>query len=247
MVDWVKRVKARPTEQILMSGIIGWPPNNDPTSVKYQIGKDFTAPSPQDTLWDYLPICELAPNASADGTSYKAYGGLRLKQFMDAFGDHGQTFSICNPDYTAAMTQFGDAIVKVLKPACLDSPLIDIDPSTPEIDPECQVIEQIRCETPGQGACLVSGYQERSFSECRDSQGNRLDPADPQLDSVPEDGRPCWYLFYDTSAAGCPTTPNGARILVLRKPGTIAPPGSLLRIACLTCPRVDQPCSFLDQ
>ncbi len=247
VVDWVKRVKARPTEQILMSGIIGWPPNYDPASVQYQIGKDPIAPSPQNTLWDYLPICELAPNASADGNTYKAYGGLRLKKFMEAFGDHGQSFSMCNSDYAAAMAQIGDSTGMALKTGCLDSPLIDTDPSTPEIDPECQVIEQIRCETPGQGTCRRNGYQEQSFPQCTDSQGSRLDPADPQLDSVPEDGRPCWYLFYDTSAAGCMNAPNGARILVLRKPGTIAPLGSLLRIACLTCPRVDQPCSFLDQ
>jgi len=44
---------------------------------------------------------------SADGNIYKAYGGLRLKKFVDAFGDKGQVFSICNSDSPNAMTQTG--------------------------------------------------------------------------------------------------------------------------------------------
>jgi len=247
-IDWVNRVKARPQEQILVSGVIGWPANDDPNSVRYQIGKDPTAPSPQDTQWDYLPICEHPVDASADGNTFKAYGGLRLKQFIDAYkgGYDENTFSICNQDLTAAMTQF-DLFVWDPRRPCIDSPLIDTDPSTPEIDPECQVIEQRQCGTPGQGACLPSGYQEQSIPECRDTQGNRLDPANPQWDSVSDDNRPCWLLDYDRSPAGCPTSPNGARILVLRKEGYVAPPNSLLRIACLTCPRDDQLCSVSHQ
>jgi hypothetical protein len=249
IIDSVNAVKPRPQEQILVSGVIGWPPNHDPTSVRYQIGKDSTAPSPQDTLWDYMPICEVPSNASADGKVYKAYGGLRLKQFIDAYkkGYDENASSICNSDFTAAMIKIGYAPIGISHPACLESPLIDTDPSTPELDPECQVIEEIQCETPGQGTCRPSGYQEQSFPECKDSQGSRLEPANPQMESVPDDSRPCWLLSYDRSPTGCPDSPKGARILVLRKTGHIAPPGSLLRVACLTCPGDDELCSFADQ
>ena len=249
IIDSVNAVKARSQEQILVSGVIGWPryfypPDVQPTD-RYQIGKDSTAPSPQDTLWDYLPICEGPPDASAEGKVYKAYGGLRLKQFIDAYkkGYDENASSICNSDFTAAMVQIGYGSIGVRHPACIDSPLVDTDPSTPEIDPECQVIEQIQCEMPGQANCLPSGYQEQSFPQCRDSLGSHLDPANPQMESVPDDNRPCWYLGYDTTTMGCPASPNGARVFVLRKPGHIAPPGSLLRIACLTCPDSDPECA----
>ena len=249
IIDSVNGVKARPAEQIGVSGVIGWPPNNDPTSVRYQIGKDSTAPSPQDTLWDYLPICEAPPDASAGGKVYKAYGGLRLKQFIDAYekGSDQNAFSICNSDLTAAMTQFGNSIGMPRRPACLESPLIDTDPSTPELDPECQVIEHVPCETPGQGTCRPSGYQEQSVPECRDSQGSRLDSANPQMESVPDDSRPCWLLSYDRSPTGCPDSPNGQGIYILRKLAHIAPAGSLLTVRCLTCPGDDELCSFVDQ
>jgi hypothetical protein len=43
---------------------------------------------------------------SADGNIYKAYGGLRLKKFLDAFqktnpqGTVQNTFSLCDADFT---------------------------------------------------------------------------------------------------------------------------------------------------
>ena len=45
-----------------MSGIIGWPPDTALTGVQttdqYQIGIDTTSlPAPQNTYWDYMPIC----------------------------------------------------------------------------------------------------------------------------------------------------------------------------------------------
>ena len=250
IIDSVNAVKARSQTQILVSGVIGWPPyfyafGVQPTD-RYQIGKDSTALSPQDALWDYLSICELAPNASADGRSYKAYGGLRLKQFIDAYkkGDDYSTSSICNPDFTNVMWQIAPGLGWDPNPRCINDPLIDIDPSTPEIDPECQVIEQIQCETPGQGTCRRSGYQEQSFPECKDSHGSRLDPPNPQVESVPEDNRPCWYLGYDVMSASCPISFRGQRIHVLRKPGTIPPPGSLLTVKCFTCPDSDTECAF---
>jgi hypothetical protein len=247
MVDWVNRVKARPTEQILVSGIIGWPANNDASTVNFQIGVDTTSlPVPQNTYWDYMPICTIPTQKAADGNIYKAYGALRLKKFIDAFGDHGQTFSICSSDFTAAMTQIGDAIVKVLKPGCVLYPLIDTDPVTADIQPECQVVDKISCDTPGTGDCLISGYQEKSLPECMNG-GVPLDPASPNLNSIPDSARPCWYLNYDKTQAGCPTAPNGQRILALRKTGTVAPAGTLLAMKCLTCARTDGNCPALGQ
>jgi hypothetical protein len=243
VIDSVNNVKIRPQDQIAVSGIIGWPANDDLTGVQYQIGKDVTALSPQDTLWDYLPICQAPSITSFDGNIYKAYGGLRLKQFIDGFHYNGAHFSICNSDFTYAMMMFSNGIANALKPACFVYPLIDTDPSTPDTQPDCQVIEQISCDTPGQGDCLSTGYRETLFPECRDPVSAlpfdpaTLTPTSPQLASVPDDNRPCWFLYYDPDpTTGCPNAFNGQRITVLFKTGQMAPPDSLLTIQCLTRP-----------
>jgi hypothetical protein len=110
MVDSVNQVKASPLEQVLVSGVIGWPQDNKLDGVKYGIGKDDTSrPAEQQKLWDYLPICKVASQKSADGNIYKAYGGFRLKKFIDTFNKTNETnvFSVCNPDFSAAMSQIG--------------------------------------------------------------------------------------------------------------------------------------------
>ena len=244
MIDWVNRAKALPQDQIFVSGIIGWPANNDPSTVFYQIGKDATSlPPPQNTYWDYMPICTIPTQMAADGNIYKAYGGLRLKKFIDGFGDRGQTFSICNADFTSALTQIGDAILQPMTTGCFPYPLADTNTTTPGIQPDCQVVEKIACDMPGTGGCMPTGYMESPLSECMDA-GPPLDPANPQINNIPDSVRPCWYLSYDTApSTGCSRAPNGQKISALRPTGTVAPAGSLLALTCVTCPASNPDCT----
>jgi hypothetical protein len=265
MVDSVKSVKEDMWPQrILVSGIIGWPPDPNDTSLpstvqvsdQYRIDRDATSlPPGQQNLWDYMPICWDPAQKSADGNIYKAYGGLRLKQFIDAFGTHGQTFSICNSNFANAMQQIGNAIVQLLKPGCVQYPLIDTDPNTPYItEPECQVVQKIPCTNIGQNGCLQDGYIETSLPECKDGQGNILDPftldssaytqdqVNAVLANVSDGSRPCWYLSYDPSAMGCADVFRGQRISTLLPTGTLATPGTILAMQCLTCAAADGIC-----
>jgi hypothetical protein len=253
---WVQKTP----DKILVSGIIGWPPDTALAGVtasdQYQIGIDTTAlPQPQNTYWDYMPICAVPGSKSADGNIYKAYGGLRLKKFLDAFqktdmqGNPIQnTFSLCNQDFTVPMQQIANAMVQVLKPGCVKYPLIDTDPSTPGIQPDCQATDRIPCDIPGAGGCLQSGYEEHLRAECIDpTTGLPLDPTNPQLDDIPDAARPCWYLYYDANPnKGCPDVYMNQRITVLRPQGTSAPAGTVLDLKCLTCPSADGNCP-LDQ
>ena len=250
-------------DKILVSGIIGWPPDaNTLSAAQYQIGMDTTSIKPADTYWDYMPICKIDTITSADGNIYKAYGGLRLKKFLDAFqktnpqGTVQNTFSLCTADFTTAMKQIADAIVQVLKPGCVDYPLIDTGPAPAAgqprgpVQPECQVTDRIACDTPGQGTCLVTGYEENPLPECIDKTVNPpapLDPANPALGHIPDPDRPCWYLYYDKSATGCPNSYNYQRITALRQNGQTAPAGTLLAMKCLTCAKVTQDCPPLHQ
>ena len=90
IIDDVARVKGGNKDNIFVSGIIGWPQSGDLTGVKYRIDRDTTSiPASLQSLWDYMPICTLPDQKSMDGNIYKAYGGLRLKKFIDAFGENG--------------------------------------------------------------------------------------------------------------------------------------------------------------
>jgi hypothetical protein len=111
IIESVKQVKQRPDEQILVSGIIGWPRNGDLTGVQYRIDKDTTSlPVEQSKLWDTMPICTVPTVKSTDGNIYKAYAALRLKKFIDGFGAQGRTYSICDSDLSPVMTQIGESI-----------------------------------------------------------------------------------------------------------------------------------------
>jgi hypothetical protein len=61
-----------------------------------------------------MPICKVPEVKSDDGNIYKAYAGLRLKKFIDGFGAHGKTHSICDSDLSATMTQIGEGIGSIL-------------------------------------------------------------------------------------------------------------------------------------
>ena len=245
IIDSVNGVKRRPLDQILVSGIFGWPPDtalpNVQTTDQYRIGVDTSSlPSPQNTFWDYMPICWNSTVKASDGNIYKAYGGLRHNKFVTSFGNNGARFSICNQDFTGAMTQIGQAIAQALKPGCVLFPLIDTNPTADGVQPECVVKDEVACSPPG-GNCQTDGYVETTLPECIDPNTQLpLNPTNPALANIPDSGRDCWYLYYDkTPVTGCAEAPNGQRITALRKTGTTAAPGTLLSMKCLTCPNYD--------
>jgi len=245
---------AIPSGRILVSGIIGWPADRALTSPQYQIGKDPTAPSPQDSLWDVLPVCTTSATALPATDGYKAYPALRLKEFLDATESRDaqgnplpNAFSICNPDFSDAIVQIGD-VGDYVHPGCVQYPLVDSDPNTPVIEPQCQAIQRLLCDPPGLADCPASGQKEEPLPQCKNDPGHSLDPANPLLDSVPEANRPCWYLVYDIDpGVGCPDAYRGQRISVLRQAGHVAPPYSRLVLTCWTCSQEDPLCSGFNQ
>ena len=266
-VNWVKGSMA--AQKILVSGIIGWPPGPNDASLpagvqtndQYRIDKDATsAPASQATLWDYMPTCLDPARKAPDGNIYKAYGGLRLKQFIDSYGANGQTFSICNSDFTNALTRIGQSIAAAtsmaLKPGCVSDPLVGTNLTTPVLtQPICQARDRVPCDAPGVGNCPPGGgYTDNPLPECKDGSGHGLDPSvldpsrvsqfqiDAVLASVSNASRPCWYLSYDNSASGCASSYKGQRISALRPIDTVAPPGTILALQCLTCSASEPKC-----
>jgi hypothetical protein len=243
MIDSVNQVKERPTEQITAYGIIGWPEN--PGQAEYRIDKDTTSlPTEQRKLWDYMPVCQTPGVKSADGNIYKAYGGLRLKKFLDAYKGEGQTnvLSICNPDFPDAMTSIGESIAGMLdrRLRCVSLPLADADPDFPGVQPECHAELALSCDTPGQGDCRTSGYVVTPIGQCRDGQGHSLDIEAPSTDSVSAVARPCWYFQRDPSCGD----PQSLRPKVLTVDAQAPLAGTLLNMECMTCPDGQPGCLF---
>jgi hypothetical protein len=213
-------------DKILVSGIIGWPPdpntnlNGIATSNLYQIGIDTSSlPAPQNTYWDYLPICQIPSMKSSDGNLYKAYGGLRLKRFIDAFGANGQVFSMCSSSFFPAMAQIGASMLSKIVSGCLGQTLPDSDPNTLGFQTSCQVKVRVPCS--GTTTCPASGFVDTPVSQCSSS--------DPVY--IPDSERPCWVI--STNTTNCPGAAN-QRIDLLWRNGTIPAQGTLL---ALTCPR----------
>jgi hypothetical protein len=95
---FVDEMKLLKTRSVSVSVIAGWPA--DVANASYGIGYGVEGRSP--SMLASIPICE-----SANGS---AAVGLRLKQFVDAFGSAGKLISICQDDFSEAMSQIGELI-----------------------------------------------------------------------------------------------------------------------------------------
>jgi hypothetical protein len=92
IVDSIRAVKKRPDQQILVSGVFGWPAG---TGARYRYVQASYG-------IDVAPICE-SPNG-------EAAVGLRLKAFVESFGASGSFFSICNGDFSPALKAIGEKL-----------------------------------------------------------------------------------------------------------------------------------------
>lgn len=137
----------------------------------------------------------------------------------------------------------GEAPMMRVHPACVTYPLIDSDPNTPDIQPDCQVSMMIAGDESG--ACGGEPAHEVSIPECADvATGLPVNPANPrpQLDSIPEDRRPCWYFLHDRDDnTGCPRAFEYQKIAFLLRPDQIPPPGATWTATCWisSCPPVN--------
>jgi hypothetical protein len=134
IVDAVRGTKPRPSEQIVVGGLFGWPIESG-QNAKYRIGTDPTATAANKGKWDYLPICESAKLG-------KSYGGLRMKAFVDAFGEDGLAYSLCNDDLSPGLKQIGAKLREKATLGCIDEPLLDTGVAA-GLQPECRVVERV--------------------------------------------------------------------------------------------------------
>jgi hypothetical protein len=240
----IKGLKADPDNQILVAGIFGWPLTDaDAANAQYRIGpipNPNSADTAHPTVFDSWPICYDPNHMPANPNVYDpvaagwgATAGLRESAFIDEFGPNGLKFSICQPDFSAAMKLIGDTIAKKLQNLCVDDKLFDQDPATPGLQPDCRVVYRTPVTDPNDPTNIIYQVSPVSLPVC---------PAGATSDSIAED---CWQLLSDT--AKCPQSFNGQLVNVLRTTAEIAQgplvAGTRLSLQCRICsnpPSVDQ-------
>jgi hypothetical protein len=187
----------------------------------------------------------IGPGCTA-GAGVAAVPPVRLRDMTNAFTD-GNMFSICDADYSPALTAIANRIKDQIQPACYTKCVKDTDASTPVVDPECTVEEN----PPGNGSeDLVR------IEEClRDGSGYVID-ANTNDYSMPADGvNVCYALLTDDAGASmdpaddmspeCSDLAFNLEFKISRRPGFPAAGGTSISATCsladfpeVTCPGI---------
>ena len=139
--------------------------------------------------------------------------GIRLASFLGDFGDRGRFYTICQSDYSAALTDIGKTLFNAISP-CLEGPIdpTDADPTNPGTQLQCTVTD-----VPADGK---TGAGESVIGPCK-----MQDARTPMASG----SRPCWWV--DQDATACPAPDTGFELEVVR---TQPPaPGTNLVVECV--------------
>jgi hypothetical protein len=201
----------KPPEQIVVAMVIG-DPKVDAQTGKADIG---TGPitTPFNQTLALLPSC----NAVINGNPTIGRPGIRLASFLTNFGQNrGRSYTICQPDYTAALVDIGNLLFNAVSP-CLEGDVDtrDTDPNNPGTQLDCTVTDVQNAGTSSQTSTLIPA--------CKMAAAGMVDPAS---------AKPCWWS--DSSATSCPTTTTHFEINFDRT----SPPatGTTTDVECAICP-----------
>ena len=252
MANEIKGLKADPDNQIFVAGIFGWPlSDTDMASATYKIApvpNPNIADTQHPTVFDYWPVCydpnhkptNPDPTTGFDSAAagWGATGGLRESAFIDEFGANGQKFSICQPDFSGAMSTIGNALAKKLQKLCVDQKLYDSDLATAGLQPDCRVVYRVPQIDPSDPTKVIYVEGPASLPKCDASYSLTNPPPDKVGD--------CWQLTNDTTR--CPI--NGQLVTVVRTAAAVAAgplaPGTKIGMQCRVCPAgsTDPACTY---
>jgi len=197
--DVIKALKPDPANQILVAAIAGLYDPDDPNGYavtwKKSVSGDTSGPWPQ-----------MVNSCTSAGDMSFADPGVRIGEWVKAFGRNGVAQSICDREFAPAMQRIAEEIGRVLGPKCVTGVFTDKDPGTPGMQYDCAVSDHL----------VESGKP----------------PADSIVPACADNGntKPCWH--FDTDA-NCKATGQGAQSfkLTIDRDGT-APSGLSSTISC---------------
>ena len=194
--------------QIVVAAIAGPPPglstNDSPpqTATSADIGIGPLALNGNTQPLALLPSC----SATINGNPAIGRPAVRLGSFIGDFGDRGRFYTICQGDYSAALTDIGKTLFNAISP-CLEGDVdpADADPNNPGTQLQCTVTDVITSDTSGQSSTPMPPCQMQ-------------DPTTP----MPGGARPCWWI--DKNTTSCPSPDTGFEMNFVRAqppaPGT---------------------------
>jgi hypothetical protein len=196
-VAFIKELKPGRPDKIVVAAVMGWDSGSD---AQYRI--DLAT---RNDISGTRTELEVAPACSSPQNGVAA-PAVRVKAFIDAFGENGSWHDICASDFSPAMAAIGRQLAARLNNTCLPAPPFDSDPVVDGVQADCQVVDR------RPAADARSGFQDVLIGPC------------PGSSSMP-----CWELASD------PVCGSGYRVAVRRPPEMPAPSGTLLQARCLTC------------
>lgn len=200
--------------QIVVAAIAGPPPggmtNDSPpqtaSAPNVQIGPLVLNGNTQPLA--LLPSC----TATINGNPAVGRPAVRLAELISSFGDRGRFYSICQSDYSAALTDIGQTLFNALSP-CLEGKVdpADADPHNPGTQLQCTVTEVVTTDTSGETSAAMPACQMQDATT----------PA-------PGGARPCWWIDQNTTT--CPSPDTGYEMNFVRT----APPalGTMVDVEC---------------
>jgi hypothetical protein len=240
IANGIKGLKSDP-RQVLVAGIFGWPVGGDfteaePVKIAPRPNPNAGPGSSHPTLLDYWSFCydpkhrptNLDPvtGNDAEAWGWGAGPGLRESAFIDEFGDNGLKFSICEEDYTNALTKIGTTLAARLQNLCVNYKLW-INPATGR--PDCRVAYSVPGQDPKDPNSLIYTERPDSLPQC--------DPSYSVSNPPPDSFGDCWMLT--TGSSKCPDAYNGQEVTVLRTAKELAvgplTTGTKINMQCTTC------------
>jgi hypothetical protein len=169
--------------------------------------RSLTVPGGVTTL-ALLPSCT-ATIENGDQTT--ADPGIRLAAFQQAFGDHGAFATVCQSDYSTALTTFAQGIEAMTSP-CLAGPIstADTEPDEPGLHPPCTIADVQNLDTPAQTETVIPPCQMQ-------------DATTPVAGQVT-----CWWV---ERSPECSATPTGLLMNFVRS--RVPAAGTVTQISCL--------------
>jgi hypothetical protein len=153
-------------------------------------------------------------HATINGNPAIGRPGIRLKDFVNGFGDLGLYRTVCQSDYSMVLADIGDLIFRNISP-CLDGSLVtdDMDPNNPGTQLDCTVSD-VQTSTGGTET-------ESKIPVCK-----MTDPNTPMM------GTTCWWT---KQSPNCATSQTGLELELVRS--MPPPPDSNVRVRCATKPK----------
>jgi hypothetical protein len=152
------------------------------------------------------------------GDDWVADPAVRLKYWVDQFGTHGTFVSVCQADFSDALTRIGQLLAKIVGTPCLEGAIddTDINPTEPGLQLNCQVSD---VKFPDS-----ANPTETVLPRCP-----MTGPTTPNTATVP-----CWWT--DVEPTVCTTALNSETHVALHveRGGADAPIGTFVVAKCVS-------------